>query len=290
MNLGELNALKLLAILAGTAVVAGGTTYVVKEVYTQQTTSVVQTQEATQERKQFGRLDLRGRFEARGSTGTQSHGPTDHVQNSKNLVDSLPKQDLSDAEKEAILYMREEEKLARDVYLTLYDKWDEQIFKNIAQSEQRHTDAIKALIEKYDLEDPVKDDSIGVFTNTKLAELYNQLVEQGSKSLVDALKVGATIEDLDISDLNKDLAETDNEDIKKVFEYLREGSYNHLRAFVDNLKRKGADYTPQFISEEEYERILSTTSQHGHGDTTHTDTGTGRGQGGGRGMRGRLTH
>ncbi len=182
------------------------------------------------------------------------------------LVDQvmqMPKEPLSDDEVQAILEMREEEKLARDVYTKLYEMWGLPIFQNIARSEQTHTDAVKALIEKYGLEDPVKDDSVGAFSDPRFTELYNQLVEKGSKSIVDALKVGATVEDLDIKDLEDWLKVVDNEDVRLVFCNLMRGSRNHLRAFVGTLEQYGGTYAPQFISEEEYKAILSGSMETG---------------------------
>ncbi len=163
---------------------------------------------------------------------------------------------LSQDEIQALLYMREEEKLARDVYLTLYEKWGIQIFKNIAESEQQHTDMVKYLIDKYGLEDPAKE-GIGEFSNPEIQELYNKLVEEGSKSEIDALKVGAMIEELDIRDIRTWLEKVDNEDIIQVFNNLINGSKNHLRAFVSVLKQYGVGYEPQIISKEEFEEIVS---------------------------------
>ncbi|MDA3855317.1 MAG: DUF2202 domain-containing protein [Candidatus Woesearchaeota archaeon] len=116
-------------------------------------------------------------------------------------IDAYPIEELSQEEMNGLLLMKEEEKLARDVYLELYDIWSQQIFTNIASSEQTHTTAVKSLLDKYDIEDPMTNDERGVFENQELQDLYNQLVEQGSNSLVDALSVGATVEDLDIKDL-----------------------------------------------------------------------------------------
>nr|3Q4N_A Chain A, Uncharacterized protein MJ0754 [Methanocaldococcus jannaschii DSM 2661]3Q4N_B Chain B, Uncharacterized protein MJ0754 [Methanocaldococcus jannaschii DSM 2661] len=184
-------------------------------------------------------------------------------------ISSLPKQPISEEEKEGLIEMREEEKLARDVYLTLYNKWKLQIFKNIAESEQTHMDAVKYLLEKYNIPDPVKNDSIGVFSNPKFEELYKKLVEKGDKSEVDALKVGATIEDLDIADLEKWINKTDNEDIKFVYENLMKGSRNHMRAFVRMLNNYGSNYTPQYISKEEYEEIISSSTERGMNRLEH---------------------
>jgi len=120
---------------------------------------------------------------------------------------------LSEYEITSLLQMREEEKLARDVYLELYDTWGQQIFLNISESEQTHTDAVKTLLERYKIPDPVTDDTRGVFMNPVMTKLYETLTEQGKKSLLDGLIVGATIEDLDIKDLQDFSAQIDNEDI-----------------------------------------------------------------------------
>jgi hypothetical protein len=142
---------------------------------------------------------------------------------------------LTEDEEEALLFMREEEKLARDVYLTLGEKWPElAIFTNIAASEQKHMDAVLQLLVKYSLTDPA--DGPGVFVDADLKKLYGQLVEKGLNSIVDALEVGIIIEEEDIADLKYYLGLTDKKDIKQVFENLLEGSKNHLDAFDRNLE------------------------------------------------------
>jgi hypothetical protein len=199
------------------------------------------------------------------------------------LVASLPDEVLSAAETEDLLFMREEEKLARDVYISLYDKWGLQIFSNISQSEQTHTEAIRDLIEKYDLTDPVADDTVGVFVNEELAALYEDLVAQGSESEVAALTVGALIEDLDIKDLADAIERTDNEDIALVYENLQRGSRNHLRSFTRQLDMRGESYTPAYISADEYEAIIGGEQERG-GGAGHGWGGRGSGNGGGKGQ------
>lgn len=159
--------------------------------------------------------------------------------------------------------MREEEKLARDVYLFLFDKWQLNIFNNIASSEQTHTDAIKDLLERYEITDPMKTDKQGNFQSQEMQNLYNELTLKGSTSLIDALIIGATIEDLDIKDLEKLKKETDNQDIILTYENLAKGSRNHLRAFVNQINSNGGKYSPQYISEEEYNSIISTEQEKG---------------------------
>lgn len=183
--------------------------------------------------------------------------------NGQELIQNIEPSSLSEDEISGLILMREEEKLARDVYLTLYDKWNLRIFNNIANSEQTHTDAVKVLLDRYDLEDPVKDDAVGVFTSLDLKTLYDELVSRGSASLLDALVVGATIEDLDIKDLNELLTQTDNEDIILTYNNLNRGSRNHLRAYVQQIESNGGSYSPQYISQSEYNSIISSDQERG---------------------------
>ena len=202
---------------------------------------------------------------------------------------------LSDDEIAGLLYMREEEKLARDVYLTLYEVWGLRVFQNIARAEQMHMDTMLTLIERYGLDDPVTDDTIGAFTNADLQALYAQLVEQGSESLEAALRVGATIEEIDIQDLEAYLETTGAADIRLAYENLKAGSYNHLRAFVSTLEAQtGETYQPQYLTQDEYEAIMAGQAggagvgQGLYGQGTYGQGTIGRGAGGrGAGGRGR---
>jgi len=156
---------------------------------------------------------------------------------------------LSEGEINSLTYMREEEKLARDVYLYLHDKWGSRIFDNISVSEQTHMDAIKTLLDRYGLDDPAAGNDLGVFDNPELQALYTQLIEGGSGSLIAALKVGVFIEITDISDLTVGIAETERRDIEKVYTNLRKGSQNHWDAFCSNLVKLGEACEPYELPE-----------------------------------------
>jgi hypothetical protein len=171
-----------------------------------------------------------------------------------------PADTISTLETEALIYMREEEKLARDVYIKMYSIYQIRIFNNISKSEQHHMDQVLCLLEYYNIPDPASADT-GVFTNPDLQALYNDLVTQGSVSLNDALTVGATIEDVDIFDLEEHIAETSNEAIIHIFERLACASGNHMRSFSAWLTKRGITYIPQYISQEEYDAIISTPHQ-----------------------------
>lgn len=178
-------------------------------------------------------------------------------------ISTLPVDSLSTEEINSLMKMREEEKLARDVYKTLYVKWGSRVFSNISTAEQNHMDAVLMLIKKYNLYDPVPSDEIGVFKSDDMTKLYKQLTELGNKSLLDAFKVGATIEDLDLFDLMKAFSFIVNEDIRLVYSNLSRGSRNHLRAFYRNIQNTGGDYTPQYLTVSEFNAVISSDMERG---------------------------
>ena len=142
---------------------------------------------------------------------------------------------LTQAEIDGLLFMREEEKLARDSYLTLYNKWHLPIFSKIANSELMHMTRVKDLLDRYGLPDPAAGKAVGEFTNPVLQQLYDDLMAQGSLSSTEALKVGVTIEEVDIKDLKDNIAATNKTDILQVYNNLLNASYNHLSAFNNQL-------------------------------------------------------
>lgn len=150
-------------------------------------------------------------------------------------IGAAPEANLTDLQKESLIFMVEEEKLARDVYEYLYELWGVDIFSNIASSEQQHMNAVLLLLEKYELEPPSTLDSRGVFENSELQALYDQLTAKGELSLIGAMEVGVTIEETDIADLNALLDTELPEDLALVYGNLLNGSYHHLEAFHSHL-------------------------------------------------------
>ena len=161
--------------------------------------------------------------------------------------------------------MREEEKLARDVYITLYEQWNNQVFDNISSAERRHMEKMRIKIEKYGLTDPITDDSVGVFNNTELQELYWKLVTKGQSSELDALYVGGYIEEIDIIDLQNAIDESNHADITRSYQNLMRGSNSHLRAFVRQIENRGVPYEAQEMSQDEVDAILDQRRGKGKG-------------------------
>ena len=200
---------------------------------------------------------------------------------------TIPVSDLSAEEAAALLFMREEEKLARDVYNQLFALWGLPTFQSIAASEQTHMDQVKLLMDRYALSDPALDP--GQFTDANLQALYNQLMAQGSLSIADAIKVGATIEEVDIVDLQTRFTQTDNADIQLVYNNLMNASFNHMQAFANVLTQQtGETYQPQYLSADQYQVILSSTNGNGNqgGNGSQGANGQGNGAQGSNGQGG----
>jgi|PlaIllAssembly_1097288.scaffolds.fasta_scaffold664265_1 hypothetical protein len=164
---------------------------------------------------------------------------------------------LTDDETNDLIFMREEEKLARDVYLTLYGIWETPVFANIATSEQQHMDAILGLLNTYKIPDPTVGKLVGEFVNDELQNLYDELVAKGAQSALDALMVGGIIEETDIEDIQSAMETTTVRNIDKVYSNLLNGSYNHLRAFASNITAiTGQPYVAQVVSQDVVDAIL----------------------------------
>lgn len=166
---------------------------------------------------------------------------------------------LTEDEVAGLLEMREEEKLAHDVYVTFYETYEYFMFNNISKSETAHSSAVLYLINGFGLADPALE-GIGEFTSETFQALYPVLIEQGSVSLADALKIGALIEETDIADLQTHLATTTNEAVLRVYGNLLRGSAIHLKAFTAALARLGETYIPTVLSQEEYDELISQDS------------------------------
>lgn len=142
---------------------------------------------------------------------------------------------LTDTEKANILYLFEEEKLARDIYVKMYSFYGAYVFDNISESEQRHMNSVAKLISKYEIDDTVVNIGPGIFSNEVIQDEYDRLLEKGLLNLTSALEVGVEIELMDIGDIERMQTQTEKADIKRVLSNLLDGSYNHLDAFNTQL-------------------------------------------------------
>jgi len=159
--------------------------------------------------------------------------------------------------------MREEEQLAHDVYAVSATLWSPPIFANITASEATHSAAVKALLDRYQLADPLAGLPNGSFKTPAFQSLYDALVAASRVSLIEALKVGVQIEELDIRDITAQKANIDNADILMVYDNLLRGSRNHLRSYMKVLTQQGGTYVPQYISQTEFDAIVNSPIETG---------------------------
>ncbi len=255
----SLAAVAIIALIIGAAIGALGMKYGVQPVTVTSTATVISTVTKTE------------------TTIITETPPTITTQQTSTSTTSVTTTQLSPVAKEALIYMVQEEKLARDVYLTLAKMYPTiPIFSNIADSEQTHVNAVMGLLEKYGIK--VELGPVGEFQNKTFTDLYKKLVDMGSKNVTEALKVGCMIEELDIKDLHEWIEKVQSyPDIVKVFEFLMMGSRNHLRSFYWTLKNVyGIEYHPQYISVEEFNQIINSPME--IPATSSVPAGTGGGQ------------
>lgn len=182
----------------------------------------------------------------------------------QNTLATYALQPVSEAEAQGLAFMREEEMLAQAVYLRSAQRWPAAvIFANIAASEATHTGAVRALLDRYGLPDPLAGLPPGGLASPAFLGLQAALVAASSTSLVEALKVGAQIEELDLSDLASRRMVVDNDDILLVYDNLSRGSRNHLRAFMRQLAQLGGSYTPQYLSQAAFNAIVNAPMERG---------------------------
>lgn len=165
---------------------------------------------------------------------------------------------LAVAEAQDLVFMREEEKLARDVYLALFQQWGLTPFTRIANSEQRHMDTLLLMLRKYGLSDPAAGRVAGEFSNPDLQALHDHLLEVGALGEVEALKVGGAVEETDLQDLDVARTRTDNTDLRRIYARLECGSRNHLRAFASGVEAlTGQSYQAQVLEPAKVNAILA---------------------------------
>jgi len=176
---------------------------------------------------------------------------------------------LTDSEADGLAFLREEEKLAHDLYTALADQYGLPVFANIARSESLHMDAMLTLLNVYDLPDPAAGKQAGEFTDATLQALYDDLLARAQDSSAEALRVAALVEETDILDLQARLAQTNQADITRVYQNLLQASGMHLRSFALQIERQtGSEYKPALLDASAYASMVD-------------------GEGYGAGMRGR---
>ncbi|MGE0071938.1 MAG: DUF2202 domain-containing protein [Thiomonas sp.] len=178
-----------------------------------------------------------------------------HLAALRQRIAAHPRQPLTAAEQRDLLHQCEEEKVARDVYLRLGERWGQEPFLHISGAEQAHGEVVAALLAHYGLPDPVRGLGVGQFHTPQLQALHDALLADGLRSELAAIQTGLRIEELDIDDLRKASSRTRQPAILAVYAELERGSRNHLRAFFQHLQQYDGEYVPQHLSLSDFEAV-----------------------------------
>ena len=196
--------------------------------------------------------------------------PSSNIQSSKVTATSTMEE-----VKKSLEYMYEEERLAKEVYLSIYQKQPvRQLYRIATNSETRHISAVEALARKYGVR--LYPQRVGVYRNPHIQSLFNSLYAKGVRSQKDALEVGCMVEVTDVEDLNRYIATAQRagaSDVVQTYEFLRRGSYNHYWAFDRGLKSLGVS-----------NGCCALGSKYCHPEYPQNQRGRGRGRGRGHGM------
>lgn len=163
---------------------------------------------------------------------------------------------LSAEEVAAILFAREEAKMARDISTLLSERWGTQIFRNLYANSQNNFEMLGCLIDKYRLHDPAFA-TPGVFNNEILQSMYNNLSAQGLNSHSDALRVSALVQEFGLYDLTNRGKQADNADIRVVFGSVMLDTRNNLREISQVMNGAGITYVSSYINQGLYHTIIS---------------------------------
>lgn len=165
-----------------------------------------------------------------GMMGGRGPGGMGGAMNPGAGVATLPKGTLTADQQAALRGMAEEEKLAHDVYVALAAKYPTAYqFSRIAQAEQVHLDAVRALLTKYGLSDPTAGKAAGSFASEKIQGMYDSFVKAATVEA--AYKAGQDIEKDDIAALAAAGKGVTAQDVTAVYANLARASQMHLRAF-----------------------------------------------------------
>jgi len=174
------------------------------------------------------------------------------------ILGTTTAQELNQDEIRDLRYTREEQKMALDLYQEFYMLYEHHVFDQIASSEEKNMEKVRNLLDVYGLVDPITGirELRGKFNNPTIQQHYDRFYALGIQSRTDALKVGAQVEEQDISHLQVQLSRTDNPLLQRTYEQLLQDSQKHLQAFVRNLEMEGQDYQATILSEERLKELL----------------------------------
>lgn len=181
-----------------------------------------------------------------------------------------------------LVFICEEEKLARDVY-HLFDRRfpDLGVFAELEAGKESSRCAVEKLLRQYRVSIPRVNENVGVFSwgiyGRYFTEKFLVVSNQGSMNPLSALYAGAFLEELNILDIEqcpkvivdidngiKDAAScgmqyTDNPAIRAAYDELLAESRRHLRILVNNIEQRTGpgSYRAQLLKPDELASVLA---------------------------------
>lgn len=139
----------------------------------------------------------------------------------------------------------QEELLAHDIYTYMVERYPElSEVSNIINSEDTHREQVGRLLDTRGIALPT---DFGIYTDT-----YTALKSLVDSSLTGAIEVGIMVETGDIDHLLAEYQKVTDTDVRRTFENIGGGSFNHLRAFLRFAEQY--NYTPTT----DYSRYMTT--------------------------------
>lgn len=164
---------------------------------------------------------------------------------------------INDEEKRSLEHITEEVKLARDFAVLMGSKHNSDFFNKIGETKQSDLDKLKDILESKNIDDPVKNDESGIYKSENFTDLYKGFTESGNTNISNALKAGAEISELQISDCNKFLNIATDQEIKDIFSLIKKNSEKNLKSYINQLSQKGIGYIPKHLTSEDFNKILN---------------------------------
>lgn len=190
-------------------------------------------------------------------------GFTSCSKDDKSDTDTTTGVTLSEAQKSHLVTLYEEEKLAHDLYTEFYDATGFTPFSHHTEAEAKHMGFVDDILMLYNISRP--DLGHGLFENEGYQNSYNEWLAKGTTDSLQACYIAAYIEEMDILDLMDGIQIAETAEIKDLYETLKAGSENHLRAYNKFLKMQfNIDYVPQLMTQELFDEIIAGGSG-GHG-------------------------
>lgn len=162
---------------------------------------------------------------------------------------------ISTDEQKALVQIFEQEKLARDVYSQIGEKFGIKILKNAAIGKQKQMSLILDFMTLNQVA-VAFDDAQGVFKSPELRENYSAFLTEGLGSLNNAFRVGAKMEDYNIYHIDKILATQTTGKLVLLLSKLSCSAGNELKTQVNMLVGNGEMFMPDYISVKLYRSIM----------------------------------